>query len=59
MSKKKKVIPGKVEKVYCSQCPELLMKLYPYSTVQLPANYKKWICKKCVAKKEEIKNLPF
>ena len=51
---KPKFQPKKVEKIYCPNCKELQIKLYPYTSFNVDMSKIPW-CKKCRAKMPENK----
>ena len=47
---KNKVKPNKVKKIRCPKCGELLVKIYPWSSIQMNPNSPTPACGRCINK---------
>lgn len=46
--------PKPVQKFFCPQCGELMAKIYPYSSLVIPAGAKLHPCPKCIYENQHI-----
>lgn len=47
----KKIQPNKVKTILCPKCKELMVKIYPWSSILIPPGMDAPLCRKCQAEK--------